>query len=36
MFREKMNLDTNTPVEFEAIDIEKVIMYSNQSQLFSG
>lgn len=34
VFVKKLNLDTNTPVEFEAIDIEKVIMYSNpQSQV---
>ena len=29
IFVKKLNLDTNTPVEFEVIDIEKVIMYSN-------
>ena len=29
VFVKKLNLDTNTPLEFEAIDIEKVIMYSN-------
>ena len=29
VFVKKLNLDTNTPVEFEPIDIEKVMMYSN-------